>query len=99
MIEFGGVNAVATAVARQEYDVASGELAGEKLVRGGAEGGFDRDPFLAREPFDVVEAAAADDADAILRHGGQDEEGRTKGKVFSVKFSVFSDGGCGSPGG
>ena len=66
VVEFAGEDAVAASVPGQEDDVASGEFAGEEGVRGWAEGGVELDPFLAGEAFDLVEAAAADDADARL---------------------------------
>src|SRR5579863_4385167 len=55
-------------VTRQENDVAAGEFAGQKFVRGRAERRADLDPFLIREALDVIKPAAADDADSIFSH-------------------------------
>jgi hypothetical protein len=61
---------VAARVPGQEHDLAAGQLAGEETVRGRAEGRLDIDPLLTGEAIDMIEAAAADDADTGLRHGG-----------------------------
>ena len=50
MIQFAGQNPVAAAVPRQEDHVAPGQLAGEQIVRGRAEGRFDLHPFLVVKP-------------------------------------------------
>ena len=47
MVQFAGQNPVAAPVARQKNHVAPGEPAGEQIVRGRAERGFDLHPFLA----------------------------------------------------
>ena len=70
MIQFAGQNAMAASVAWKENHVAPGKLAGEQFVRRRAERSFDLDPFLIREALNVIEAAAADDANAMLRHAG-----------------------------
>ena len=56
----------------EEDDLATGEPAGEEVVGGGAEGGLDLDPAGVGEAFDVIEARAADDSDAMRlpRHAG-----------------------------
>ena len=46
------------------------QLSGQKLVRRRTEWRFDRDPFLVRKPFDMIEATASDDADTICSHHG-----------------------------
>ncbi len=72
MGKFRGEEAMSATVAGEEHDVASGEAAGEKLVGGWAEGGFDLDPAGVGESVDVVEAGATDDPDAMRlpRHAG-----------------------------
>ena len=70
VVEFGGQDAVAAAVAGEEDDVAPDEAAGQEIIGGGAEGGFDLDPFLVGEAFDAIEAGSADDANAMLCHAG-----------------------------
>ena len=66
MVQFAGQNAVAAPVARQKNHFAPGELAGEKFIRRRAERRFDLHPFLVGEAFDVIQAAAADDADFVF---------------------------------
>src|SRR5262245_25108337 len=68
VIQLAGQDAMAASVAREKHHVAPGEPAGEELIAGRAERSFDRNPFLVREPFDVVKPAAADDADAMVCH-------------------------------
>ena len=74
VIEFGGEEPVAAAVAWEEADAAVGEGAGGDEVRGGAPWGIDGDVLTVREAVEVVEAAAADDGDGGRRgdcgHGG-----------------------------
>ena len=55
-------------MAREKDDFASGQSAGEQIIRGRAERRFDRDPFLPGESFDMIEAAASDDANALGLH-------------------------------
>ena len=50
-------------VARDEYDGLPVERAEAELVRGRAERAVDPPPFDIGEPVDLVEPAAADDAD------------------------------------
>ncbi len=64
MVQFARQDAVAASVARQKNHLALGELAGEKRIGWIAERRFDLHPFLAGESFDVIQAAAADDADS-----------------------------------
>src|SRR5437870_5253463 len=59
---------MAAAVSGQEDHRPSGQLAGQKTVRRRAKWRPDLHPFLAREIFEVIEAAAADDADAMRCH-------------------------------
>ena len=66
MIQLARQNAVAASVARQKNHVAPGERAGEKFVRRRAERRFDLHPFLIGKTFDVIQAAAADDADFVF---------------------------------
>jgi hypothetical protein len=54
---------MAASVPWQEDHFAPGQAAGEKLIRRIPERGFDFDPLLLGEAFDVIKAAAADDAD------------------------------------
>jgi hypothetical protein len=68
MIEFAGKDAVAAAMSGQKNDLASGQSAGEQIVRGRSKRGLDFDPFLAGESIKMVKAGAADDADARFRH-------------------------------
>src|SRR5215469_16669437 len=56
-------------MARQEDDAMAGEAAEAKRVRGLAEGRCDLAPFDVGEPVDLVETAAADDADYRGGHG------------------------------
>src|SRR5262249_46498086 len=70
VIEFAGHNAMAAAVAGQEDNVAASELASKKIVRRPAKGSFDLHPFLVGESFEVIKAAAANNADAVDGHGG-----------------------------
>jgi hypothetical protein len=63
-VQFAGKNTMAAGVAREENDVSASEFAGEEFIGGIAEGGLDFDPFLIRKPFNTIEAAAADNADA-----------------------------------
>src|SRR5476649_1317377 len=60
---------MAASVAREKNHVASGESAGEQFVGRRTEGRFDLHPFLAGEAFDVIQSAAADDADFVFCHG------------------------------
>jgi len=69
MIQFTGKDAMAPAVAWKKDYVAPGEFAGEKIVRGRAKRSFDLDPFLVGEALDMIEPAAADDANFMFRHG------------------------------
>ena len=66
VVQFGREEAVAASVARQENNVAPGQLAREQIVRRRAKRRFDFHPFLIGEAFDVVKAGAANDADAML---------------------------------
>ena len=70
MVEFRRQNPVAASVARQKDDIASGQFAGEQIIRWRTEGRPDLHPFLSCKAFDVIKTGAADDADAIIRHGG-----------------------------
>ena len=54
---------MATAMARQEGDLVAVEPAAQERVRGLAEGRGDALPTLVAQPVDIVEPAAADDAD------------------------------------
>ena len=54
---------VAAAVARQEHDRLAVERSEAEFVRGRAERAFDPAPFDIREAVDLIEPAAADDAD------------------------------------
>ena len=69
VVELAGQNPVAAPVPGQKHDLAPRQLAGEETVRGRAKGRLDLDPLLLGKAFDMIEAAAADDADAMLRHG------------------------------
>ncbi len=66
MVQLARHDAMATTVAREEHDFAPGQLAGQKLIGRRPKRGFDFDPFLVFESFDIVEAAAADETDAIV---------------------------------
>jgi hypothetical protein len=63
MIEFAGQDAVAAAVSGQKNDVASGQFAGEQIVRGRPNGVLTLTHFWRVNPS-IVKAGAADDADA-----------------------------------
>ena len=69
MIQFARHDAMSASVPGQEHDLAPREFAGEKIVRGRAERGFDLDPFLVGETFNVVKSAAANNANSMTRHG------------------------------
>jgi hypothetical protein len=66
MIQLGGHEAMPPSVPRQENHLTSRQRAGEKFIRRRAEGRFHLHPFLPGEPFDVIKAAPANNADAIL---------------------------------
>lgn len=68
MIELARENPVTTTVAWQEDDIATAQLAGQQIIRGRAERRFDLHPFLPGEAFDVIQPAAADNADPMIRH-------------------------------
>ena len=68
MVQLGGHEAMPPAVPRQKDHFPSGERAGEKIIRGRAEGRFHLHPFLPGEPFHVIKAAAANNANAIFFH-------------------------------
>ena len=53
---------MAAAVAREEIDLAAGELAGDDGIAGRTEGGGEGDVPGVGEAVDLVKAAAADDA-------------------------------------
>lgn len=80
MVEFAWQDAMAASMARKKNNVAAGEFAGEKFVGRSAEGGVDLHPFLVGKTFDVVKAAAANNADARIRHkaGVKKLNGRSK---------------------
>src|SRR2546421_504534 len=59
---------MAAAVSGQEDHRPPGQFAGQKTVRSRAKWRADLHPFLAREIFEVIKAAAADDADAMRCH-------------------------------
>src|SRR5271170_233397 len=59
---------MAASVPRQEDDLAASQFSGQVLIRRFAEGGFDSNPLLGSEAFEVIKPAAANDADAICRH-------------------------------
>src|SRR6266478_5949269 len=67
-IDFGGRQHVTTPVARHKYDLVLPECPEAEFVRRPAEGAFDLPPFDIREPVDVVEPAAPDDADYRRGH-------------------------------
>jgi hypothetical protein len=54
----------------QKDHVASGERAGKKGVGRRTEGSVDLHPFLVCEAFDMIEAAASDNANKMLSHAG-----------------------------
>jgi hypothetical protein len=66
MIQFARQNAMTAAMTRQKHDVASTEFSGKKIVGWRAEGSINFEPFLIREAFDMIQSAAADDADAMI---------------------------------
>jgi len=66
MVQFTGQNAVTAGVAREEDDFAPGQGAGEQFIGGWTERRFDFHPFLIRETFDGIQAAAANDADLVF---------------------------------
>lgn len=63
MIDLGGKETVATGVAREKDDLASGEGALHEDVRGRAIGSVDGQLFEVFEAFELVEATASNDAD------------------------------------
>ncbi len=66
-VQAAGRDAVTAPVTRQEDQFLAVQFAEQKLVGGGAEGTFDPAPLLVFQAFDLVDAAAADDADDRLR--------------------------------
>jgi len=99
VVEFGREETVAAAVPGEKHDFAAGEPSGEQVVGGRAEGGFDLDPFLVREALDAVQSGAADDANAMFRHGGGYSTGGGAGKIENPKFNrpVNHAGSCAQP--
>jgi hypothetical protein len=67
VVQLAGHNPMPSAMAREEYYVAAGEAAGKELVGGGAKRCFNRTPFLVFKALDIVQAAAADNADAVRK--------------------------------
>src|SRR6266699_1835430 len=59
---------MAAAMTRQEDDIAPAQLAGKQIVRRRTKRRFNLHPFLFGEAFNVIQAAAPDDANAVLRH-------------------------------
>ena len=74
MIQFAWQDEVSARVPRKKNDLASGEFAGEEMVGWRTERGFDFNPFLAGQSFDLVKPAAADDPDAIIGHAARTVE-------------------------
>jgi len=62
-VDLGGRQHVTPPVARHEYDRLAIEQSETELVGGPAERAFDSPPLDRREPVDLVEPAASDDAD------------------------------------
>lgn len=91
MIQLAWQDAMPARVSRQEYNVATGELASEKLIRWRAERSFHRRPFLIRESFDVIKAAAADDSDAMLRFHARGLW-RSQGETLKRECNFTCDG-------
>ena len=89
VVEFGGENAVAAGVAGEEDEAAAVELADDEGVGRGAEWGVDEDFLTVGEAVDVIEAAAADDAD-----GGRlvDGEGVQGGEIHPPKVRRMRGG-------
>ena len=69
MVQFTGQNSMAAAVPGQEDDFTALKPARQECIRGRAERGFDFHPSFARETFDVIQAAAANEADTVFGHG------------------------------
>src|SRR5258706_186052 len=69
MIQFAGQHAMAASMPGQKHHLASRQLPGQQLIRRRAKGSFDFDPLLLSKAFNMIQAAAADNADARLRHG------------------------------
>ena len=65
---------MAAAVARQEHHIGAGEAAEEERIGRSPEGRADVDPLRLAQPLDLVEAAAADNAEAD--RGGLGGHGR-----------------------
>ena len=59
------------AVPGEKHDFPPLKLPGQQIVRGRAKGRLDLHPFLPGQTFDVIQSAAADNANAIVRHGGR----------------------------
>ena len=70
MIQLAGQDPVPAPVPGQKHHLAPRQLAGEETVRGRAEGRLDFDPLLLGKAFDMIQTAAADNADTGLRHAG-----------------------------
>lgn len=68
MIQLRWQNAMPARMARKKNHFASGELAGEKIVGRRAERGFNFHPFLPGETFNVIQSAAANDSNSVIRH-------------------------------
>ena len=70
VVEFGGHQAVSAAVSGKEHHFASFQFAHQECVRWFAEGCVHRFPGLVGESVQIVETAASNYSDAMIRHGG-----------------------------
>ena len=71
MVELARQDAMPAAMAREKHHFSASQRAGEQLIGSYSERRFYRAPFLVFKAFNIVKAAAADDADAVgeWRHG------------------------------
>ena len=69
MVELTWQNAMPAAMAWKKHHFPAGKCAGEQLIGSFPERRFYSAPFLVFKAFNIVQAAAADDADAV-REGG-----------------------------
>ncbi len=95
VVQLGREEAMTAAVAREKDDIAPRETAGEEVVGGRAEGRPDLHPFLLGEALDVIEAAAADDADALVCHKSSCAAGRARARGGPTYEAMNRGGGKG----
>src|SRR3546814_18371657 len=82
-----GRQLVAAAVARQEHQPLAVQLAAQQRIGGRAEGRLDAAPLGVAEALDLVDAAAADNADD-RRRSRLDRKSDVEGKGVAVRVDL-----------